>query len=412
MFKTNFIFVFCFIIQIILISSTTLDPKNHPQKWTPDTLNKKLKETYLHPNNPNYKQNLHFMLFDPEFYFESLNIQEAYNAMYTLYEKYKVSCHIFFISLMDEKYKTDEAFAHFVDRLSYLIYNNNDDYNKNMTLTAVFFIHDRKMRIRTTRALRQIITDDDALAILNRRKRDLKNERYADVVNGLMLDIFKTYTKNIEGPSNSTILLLTILFIVGMGIFFYLANREQSSAQEDKVKSFLDKCKHRQNPKEIFTESCIICLDDFKSEEELKALEAINRPEFEKMETSVLECGHKFHRVCISDWLKKEENCPICRTKFDINANNNSGSKINDQFNIDLSRVIESILRVQLENNWLNDREIGRIQRQFHPRYYDSNRDNSRDDNTSNNNDSSTHSDNRESFKDFNEGSGGATSGW
>ena len=271
MFKTNFIFVFCFIIQIILISSTTLDPKNHPQKWTPDTLNKKLKETYLHPNNPNYKQNLHFMLFDPEFYFESLNIQEAYNAMYTLYEKYKVSCHIFFISLMDEKYKTDEAFAHFVDRLSYLIYNNNDDYNKNLTLTAVFFIHDRKMRIRTTRALRQIITDDDALAILNRRKRDLKNERYADVVNGLMLDIFKTYTKNIEGPSNSTKLLLTILFIVGMGIFFYLANREQTSAQEDKVKSFLDKCKHRQNPKEIFTESCIICLDDFKSEEELKS---------------------------------------------------------------------------------------------------------------------------------------------
>ena len=172
--KANLIFVFCFLFQIILISSTTIDPKNNPQKWTPDTLYARLKETYLHPNNPNYRQNLNFMLFDPEYYLESLDTQDALNAMYTLYEKYNVSCHVFFISIMDEKYKSDEAFAHFADRLSYLIYNNNDDYNVNMTLTAVFFIHDRKMRIRTTKALRQIITDDDALAILNRRKRDFR----------------------------------------------------------------------------------------------------------------------------------------------------------------------------------------------------------------------------------------------
>ena len=404
--KSNLILVFCFLFQIILISSTTIDPKNNPQKWTPDTLYQRLKETYLHPNNPNYKQNLNFMLFDPEYYLESLDTQDALNAMYTLYEKYNVSCHVFFISIMDEKYKSDEAFAHFVDRLSYLIYNNNDDYNVNMTLTAVFFIHDRKMRIRTTKALRQIITDDDALAILNRRKRDLKNERYADVANGLMLDIFKTYTRNLESPNKNTILLLTILFIIGMAIFVYLANREQPSEQEDKVKVFLDKCKQKPNPKEIFTESCIICLEDFKSDEEIKALENKDKNAFEKIETSILECGHKFHRKCISDWLKKEENCPICRTKFNIKSDNNSGSKVNNEHNNNFHDIFESILRVQSETNRLNTREIGRIRRIYNPSY------NNYRHNSSSRSYSSSHSSPKRSFRSHNSGSGGATSGW
>ena len=406
MFKTNFVFSFFFIIQIILISSTTIDPKNNPQKWTPDTLYERLKETYLHPNNPNYKQNLQFMLFDPEYYLESLNIQEAYNAMYTLYQRYNVSCHVFFISIMDEKYKSDEAFAHFVDRLSYLIYNNNDDYNSNMTLTAVFFIHDRKMRIRTTKALRQIITDDDALAILNRRKKDLKNERYADVANGLMLDIYKTYSKNLENPNSNTILFLTILFIIGMAIFVYLANREESSVQEDKVKAFLDKCKQKPNPKEIISESCIICLEDFKSDEDIKALENTDKNAFEKMETSILECGHKFHRKCISDWLKKEEICPICRTKFDIKSNNdNSGNKSNTDHNIHFRHIFDSIIRVQRETNRLNTREIGRIHNIYYPTSNSRRQSSSR---TS----SSRSSSSKQSFRSYNSGRGGATSGW
>ena len=313
---------------------------------------------------------------------------------------------------MDEKYKTDEAYAYFVDRLSYLIYNNNDNYNENATLTAVFFIKDRKMRIRTTKALRQIITDDDALSILNRRKRDLKNENYSEVANGLMMDIFKTYTRNIEGSNNSTILFLTILFIIGVSLLIYLANREQPSQQEDKVKLFLDKCKNRKNPKEIFTESCIICLEDFKSNDELHTLESINKQAFEKVETSILECGHKFHRKCIEDWLKKETNCPICRMKFNIKSNeNDNGSKVNNEFNINFTHILENILRVQSETNLLNRNEIHRIRNIYHPRNneyenrYKSN-------NNHNNYKSESHSSPKKSFKSHNSGSGGATSGW
>ena len=371
--KYKLLFTFIYILQYSLIHSSTVDPVKNPQKWTPETLYKKLSETYLHKNNPNYQQNLQYMFFDPEYYLYGADIQEANNIMYTLHEKYNVSTHLFFISLMDEKYKTDEAFAAFVDRLSFIIYNNNDNYNENKTLTAVFFIKDRKMRIRTTRGLRKIITDDDALNILNRRKKDLKTFNYEEVINGLMKDIFKTYIRNSENPdgSSGSILFITILFIVGMAVLVYLSNREQPSVQEDKVKIFLDKCKNRASTKEIFSETCTICLDDFKSKEEIESIQhSGNKEYFEKVETSTMECGHKFHRKCISDWLKKEESCPMCRMKFNLKSyeNNYNNSKNNLLGNVDFGQILEGILRVQSEFNLLNRREISRIQRIYNPR--------------------------------------------
>ena len=439
---SKYLLSFIFILQYCLIYSSSIDPVNNPQKWTPETLYKSLSDTHLHKNNPNYQRNLQYLFFDPEYYLQHADIQEAYNIMYTLYEKYQVSTHLFFISFMDEKYKTDEAFAAFVDRLSYLIYNNHDNYNENKTLTAVFFIKDRKMRIRTTKGLRNIITDDDALNILNKRKKDLKISNFEEVVNGLMKDIFKTYNKNSEKPNDTSILFISILFIIGMAVLVYLSNRETPSVQEDKVKVFLDKCKNRANPKEIFTESCIICLDDFKSNEELNALEnSGNKEYFEKVETSTMECGHKFHRKCITDWLKKDESCPMCRMKFNIKSNDNnninkdSNNNDNALANIIFDQILEGILRLQSENNLLNRREIGRIQRIYNPSHnyqnnnnynnynqynnnynqYNNNyrfNDNYQSQSQSQNNKETKKSSPKKNYKSHNSESGGATSGW
>ena len=49
-------------------------------------------------------------------------------------------------------------------------------------------------------------------------------------------------------------------------------------------------------------ESCSICLEPFiKGENSVK-----------------FQCNHKFHFKCGNDWLKKNNSCPICRTKVDI----------------------------------------------------------------------------------------------
>ncbi|ESN96703.1 hypothetical protein HELRODRAFT_153096, partial [Helobdella robusta] len=53
--------------------------------------------------------------------------------------------------------------------------------------------------------------------------------------------------------------------------------------------------------KEIaMNDSCTICLDNFEE----------GHIECE------LQCGHVYHPHCISDWLKKNYFCPLCRRPF------------------------------------------------------------------------------------------------
>ena len=391
------------IIQISLIYCSSDDPVVNSKFWTVQTLYKHLNETSLHRNNPNYERNLKYLIFDPENYLQYGEMQEAYDAMYILSEKYNVSSHVFFISHLNDKNKeSDEVYEIFVDKLSYLIYKDHEKYDDNLTLTAVFFIKDRKMRIRTSKELKKIITDRDALNILNRRIKDLKQYNFQEVANGLMRDVYETY---IENSSNSYKYLIILLYFIIIGIiiviFIYCINK--SSPQEDKVKTFLDKLKNRKNPKEIFTESCIICLGDFIQDDQMKN---IDEKEKEKEETSILECGHKFHRKCITDWLKKDESCPLCRMKFNIKGNDNksSSSHINRN-NYIFNDILSEIIRIQTNRNLLNEREVVRIRS-----IYDSNyRESSSSFHSSSSSSSSSHS---KSFSSYNSGRGGATSGW
>jgi uncharacterized membrane protein YgcG len=314
--------------------------------------------------------------------------------MYNLSENYNVSSHVFFIShLQDNNKQSDTVYASFVDELSYLIYKDHEKSNDNLVLTAVFFIKDRKMRIRTSKELRKIITDDIALNILNRRIKDLRQYNFQEVANGLMRDVYKEYTRD---RSNLFTYLIILFFIITVLIIVLLIyNQTKSSPQEDKVKAFLDKLKTRENPKEIFAESCIICLEDFKQNDKMNL--------DEKNEISILECGHKFHRNCITDWLKKDESCPLCRTKFNIKGNDNKSysAQINYNNNI-FNSILSEIIRIQTNTNRLNQTEVVRIRRVYDSNYREP---------ASSYRHSSSSSHNK-SFSSHNRGSGGATSGW
>ena len=251
--------------------------------------------------------------------------------------------------------------------------------------------------MRTSRDLREILTDNDCLNILNRRKTDLRKNNFQEVANGLMKDLLKTYKMKIEYKgSDNNVIIFTIVFIIIVAIIFSsIFNKEKTSKNEDKIKVFLDKLKKRQNPKEIFSESCIICLEDFESTERIKELEkSENKEAFEKAETSVLECGHKFHRKCISDWLKKDSNCPICRMKFDIKEND---SNANSRNNLNFQNILIEILRIQSELYMLNQNEINRIKNIYNP---------------NNSNISDKEEPHNKSYSSLKKESGGATSGW
>ena len=48
---------------------------------------------------------------------------------------------------------------------------------------------------------------------------------------------------------------------------------------------------------ESSSEICSICLDNYKKDDILNEL----------------KCGHKYHKTCIDDWIKNNNNCPLCR---------------------------------------------------------------------------------------------------
>ena len=49
-------------------------------------------------------------------------------------------------------------------------------------------------------------------------------------------------------------------------------------------------------------EECSICLDKY----------------LPKQKTIILDCGHKYHTQCITQWLLKDLSCPDCRTIIEI----------------------------------------------------------------------------------------------
>jgi hypothetical protein len=392
--KKTLIFILLFLSQIILINSQDenlemegetekVKPKK-PKHWTPQRLYKYLNETYLHPNNPNKDRNIKYFIFDPENYCKYEEMEEAENTLKILAETYNVSTHIFFISHMKDKYHdlSDYVYEAFVDKLDYLIYKDHPDYNENMTLTAVFFLKDLKMRIKTTKQLKKIFGEIESLNILNRRKKDLRANNYQEVANGFVKDIYKHYLRKTENPHGNLILLFTVIFILGVTMLLFLLNREESSLQEDKVKIFLDKIKKKDNLKEIFNQTCIICLDDFKPQE-IKDSE--KKELLEKEDITLLECGHKYHKKCISDWIKKDQKCPLCKAKIDNKEKENNESKTRVDKYIIFNNVLTEILRIQENKNLLNEVELNRIRRLYHPDYaYSSNKNEDIKNNTSN----------------------------
>ena len=392
--KKTLIFILLFLSQIILINSQDenlemegetekVKPKK-PKHWTPQRLYKYLNETYLHPNNPNKDRNIKYFIFDPENYCKYEEMEEAENTLKILAETYNVSTHIFFISHMKDKYHdlSDYVYEAFVDKLDYLIYKDHPDYNENMTLTAVFFLKDLKMRIKTTKQLKKIFGEIESLNILNRRKKDLRANNYQEVANGFVKDIYKHYLRKTENPHGNLILLFTVIFILGVTMLLFLLNREESSLQEDKVKIFLDKIKKKDNLKEIFNQTCIICLDDFKPQE-IKDSE--KKELLEKEDISLLECGHKYHKKCISDWIKKDQKCPLCKAKIDNKEKENNENKTRVDKYIIFNNVLTEILRIQENKNLLNEVELNRIRRLYHPDYaYSSNKNEDIKNNTSN----------------------------
>ena len=310
-------FLFLLLYLLFLINAST-----YYTKWTPDLLFDYTKIEILSYNRYNF--NINYMIIDPENYLNYADLSEIASKMKKIYEEYNINTYIILISeLQLNGYYSDinNEVERFVSYFNYYL-NGYSQYNDSMSVTTAFFIKQRKMRMRTGKYARKIISDRKALEIINARKDDLRSENYYNVVNKLLDDIY--YKCTLDYYSNYILISWIILFFSTYFLFLRFCYKPEKERVK-KIKEFLKKNKDKQL-KNIFNDSCIICLDNLDDKNEIiKNIEvskekeqAKEEKEKEKENIAVLECGHRFHEKCIIEWLKKHNICPICRVKQKI----------------------------------------------------------------------------------------------
>ena len=402
------IILFILLIQFFFANSSA--SFDHIDTWTSKLLYEYAKYSILSKYNPIYHFNLYHMILDPENYLRNADLSDIAQKMRTLYNKYNINTYIILIShlQMDENkpnFDINSEIKNFVSYFNYKLKRENYLYNDTMALTTVFFIKDRKMRMRTGSFLKNIIHDNDALDIINRRKNNLRNENYYSVVDELIDDIYQTYETNLViynsffYKNKGKIYITLILFILGIIYLFSYLLYEPESVREKKIKDFLRQNRNRPI-QQIFNDSCIICLDNFE-EDKKNLTQNQEMPPKEEEKTSVLDCGHRFHEKCIVEWLKKHAKCPICRINVNFDGNQNSTQDQNSTVlnNNNFHFFID--IQTDYYPDEINEAQRRRIISDFD---YTNRNSNSYSDNNNSSND--------HDYSDFDSGSGGATSDW
>jgi hypothetical protein len=260
------------------------------------------------------------------------------------------------------------------------IHKYNKDYEGNKIITALFSVEDNKMLIRVGSECRKLLSDSEAVKILKKRKDDLKNKNFKNMINILSKDILDLYAKNYDKIQTNSPSLFNIIFYILIFVLFgyiYLnfikynfssnlysenfINIEMKSQLGKKIRDFINK-NHNKKVKKLMEEYCLICVENYdKINNDNNVLFDFEESSKEKI---VLPCEHIFHLKCISKWFQNEKNCPLCRAKFEVNKKdgniNITNYILNDNWVYDdnsynFKNIIEEFLRVQ---KILNPEEI------------------------------------------------------
>ena len=81
--------------------------------------------------------------------------------------------------------------------------------------------------------------------------------------------------------------------------------------QERNVEEFFDASKRVPSLMDGKESTCAICTEHL-SENELGDIYAVDNIN-EKYSGEPINCGHKFHKGCIGEWIKSHNNCPLCK---------------------------------------------------------------------------------------------------
>lgn len=298
----------------------------------------------------NISRNPNYFIYDPHHYLSTF----FSNEVASFCSKHKIHLYVIFLSAIN--YSNDIKDIETFTSIIAVSLSKHLNIKEENTIYAIFSINQRKMRIRTGREVRRYLYDSQCLEIIDELKPLLRKQLYNEVASTL-INLLSNYYNNPKYSLNrkqisqiikdySVYVILFLLFFIIWPITLCCSARHNRKRKE-KIRTILDKVKAN---KEIEVDECIICL------------EKLNANQIDDNTTQTLECGHKYHKECIVNWLSKNAFCPLCKDKFDKKNElskicNGSDDANYDSRNTSTHNFIEDSILTNMIFNFQNSRK-------------------------------------------------------
>ena len=273
----------------------------------------------------------HFIFDESNYTALDINGQKMnilYEKQEKIFKKYNMSNYIFIVDNLDEKEETIESATFNLCKYLYNTYK----INMEKSIVALFSIESRRVRIRTGEITKKYLDNDKLKTMIQNLVPFLKYEHYYKAWNKFLEDVYYYYNKN-DKWETYLLWLLIICYIGYNGIKKIIGkrivvNRSISLDNDKNLKRIIDFLKKQKSNKKILTDNCAICLEEFKvnqnnknEENDMEDSSNTVRKIEENKDILTLECGHQFHNDCISKWMERKNECPLCRQKINSKYN-------------------------------------------------------------------------------------------
>ena len=374
-YKKYFSLILLFFIISLIKDYPIDDDFSQKIKWDEKALFQYTKNKYISEENINEIKELKYLIVDPNEYLKSEDIIESSQKLELLYKEFNITFFIFIINSIKENSKLNYQLRDFMSSINSEIYKYNKNYKEKIIISVLFAVENNKMFIRVGSECRKILSDSEAIKILNKRKEDLNNKNFKKLIYELINDISVTYKNNYEQSLNKNIpsilkIFFYMIIIILFGYIYYhfikinfstkkLSDTfiEMKSQYGKKLKEFIKKNINKSIEK-VMDENCLICLENYKNKKNDNILFETEESKNEKIS---LPCEHIFHLKCVSQWcLSKNNNCPLCKSEFEINSNEDGDFNINNYIlnknwkynkSIVFKNIIKDFLNIQKNIN-------------------------------------------------------------
>jgi hypothetical protein len=291
-------------------------------------------------------------LYDPNNYLNSNLINEMTQITNNVKKEKNYEVFVYIISSINNNYgyDKDKDIDWFTNDLTYLKLKSDSEKDEN-SIFIVIAIEDRQSHLRTGRIVKSYLQDSKCSEYLDSINSNLKNGEYNLALFNLLKKIESRLMTKYQWLSDLGDwlynLFIKILIIIGLAIFCLvltiLTEKKLSKSAEDQLKKIKKITENGKPRRELIEKVCVICLEELEEniQQDQKQTNLNNELNSEVPELEIskeerqfkekdnlldkkedhfiakLECGHSFHSKCISEWMVKNNKCPICREKID-----------------------------------------------------------------------------------------------